>query len=276
MSVFEGLLGAGSALAGGMLVNDAYGQLGDIGRQAQAGADAIAQQGLQQTAFNPYSVQTTTGGSFRTGDDGSVTIGLGAQEQAMQDAAFAASQGMLSSAAGSTEQREQDVYDRIRALQAEDEAQQALALENRLFAQGRLGTSSDLYGGATPEMLAMQRANARARNEAALQAMNQAQAQQAQQAQLAQAFMGMGYVPQNQLLGAGQAGFNNAQLVQQGQLAGADLYGQARMGGLEAMLGASQGQANLAGNVGSSMLAGSLSSAGGEDGWLQALGSLFD
>lgn len=276
MSVFEGLLGAGSALAGGMLVQDAYNELGQIGAQAQAGANQIAQQGLEQTAFNPYSVQTATGSQFRTGDDGSVNMTLSEREQAMQNAAFAASQGMLSSAAGDTTQREQDVYDRIRALQAEDEAQQALALENRLFAQGRLGTSSDLYGGATPEMLAMQRANARARNEAALQAMNQAQSQQAQQAQLAQAFMGMGYVPQNQLLGAGQAGFNNAQLVQQGQLAGADLYGQARMGGLEALLGASQGQANLAGNVGASMLSGALGNAGGEDGWLEALGSLFD
>lgn len=276
MSILESILGAGSAVGGGMLVKDAYDKLGQIGMQASRGADEIALESLEQTAFNPYSVQTATGANFGVGPSGSVSMAVSPQEQAIQDAALSGAQGMLSQATMDTGAREQSVYDRIRALQAEDEQRQALDLENRLFAQGRLGTSSDLYGGATPEMLAMQSANARARNEAALQAMNQAQAQQQQQAQLANAFLGMGYVPQAQLQGAAGLGYNNAALAQQGQLAGADLYGQARMGGLEAQLGAGQGQANLAGNIGSSLLSGSLSNAGGEDGWLRALGSLFD
>lgn len=274
-SVIEGLLGLGGAAAGGSLLYDAYDTLGDIGREAQTGADALAQDALNQTRFNPYSVQTTTGATQSVGADGSVTQNLSAAEQAIQDQAFAASQGMLSSAAGSTADREQSVYDRIRALQRQDEQRAALDLENRLFAQGRLGTSSDLYGGATPEMLAMQSANARARNEAALQAMNQAQAEQMQQANLANAFLGMGYVPQGQLLGAGQAGFNAAQLAQRGQLSGAELYGEASMGGLEALLGAGQGQAALAGNIGSALLGNSLNSATGEGGWLSALSELF-
>ena len=275
MSILEGLLGLGSGAAGGALLYDAYDDLGQIGQQAQTGANALAQDALDQTRFNPYSVQTATGSTQSVGADGSVTQNLSQREQAIQDAAFAASQGMLSSAAGSTEDRTQSVYDRIRALQSQDEGRAALDLENRLFAQGRLGTSSDLYGGSTPEMLAMQSANARARNEAALQAMNQAQSEQMQQANLANAFLGMGYVPQGQLLGAGQSGFNNAQLAQQGQLTGAELYGEASMGGLEALLGAGQGQANLAGNLGASLLGGSLSSAAGDEGWLSALGELF-
>lgn len=275
MSGLEGALGIGSALAGGMLVQDAYEDLGTIGQDAQRYADQIAQQGLENTAFNPYSVQTATGGRFGVDASGNVSMGLSPQEQAIQNAAFGASQGMLSAAAGDQSQREQDVYDRIRALQLEDENQKALELENRLFAQGRLGASSDLYGGATPEMLAMQRANATARNQAALEAIGQAQSEQMQNADLASLFQGMGYIPQANLLETGQAGFNNAQLFQQGQIAGADLYGNARMSGIEAMLGAGQGQANLAGNVGASMLAGSLSNAAGEDGWLKALGEIF-
>lgn len=270
-----GLLGGASGVGGAMLVKDAYDQLGDIGTQAQQGAMEIAREAEGKAVFKPYSVQSATGSTFGVGPSGSVTMALSPQEQALQNAALQSAQGMLSNASQGTEAREQSIYDRIRALQAEDEQAAALGLENRLFAQGRLGTSSDLYGGATPEMQAMQRAQARARNEAALQAMTQAQQQQQQQAQMANAFLGMGYVPQSQLQNVAGLGFNNAQLAQQGQLAGADLYAQGAMGGLEALLGASQGQANLAGNVGASMLAGSLGSASGENGWLQALGELF-
>lgn len=272
----EALLGLGGGVGGGMLVQNAYDTLGNIGQQAQEGAATIGQAGLDQTQFNPYSVQTTTGGNFGVDASGNVSMGLGAQEQAIQDMAFQNAQGMLQSAGQDTGAYTQNVYDQIRALQLQDEKQRGLDMENRLFAQGRLGTSSDVYGGATPEMLAMQQANARSRNEAALQAIGQAQSNRMNDASLANAFMGMGYVPQGQLQNAGNMGFQNAQLFQQGQLAGADLYGQANMGGLEAMLGAGQGQANLAGEVGSALLTGSLGSAGGEDGWLQALGSLFD
>lgn len=276
MSALESILGLGGAIGGGMLVNEAYDKLGSIGERAQAGAAELGQTALEQTQFNPYSVQTTTGGNFGVDASGNVSMGLGAQEQAMQNAAFQNAQGMLQSAGQDTGAYTQSVYDQIRELQLEDERQRGLDMENRLFAQGRLGTSSDVYGGATPEMLAMQQANARARNEAALQAIGQAQTNRMNDASLANAFMGMGYVPQNQLQSAGNMGFQNAQLAQRGQLAGADLYGQANMGGLEALLGAGQGQANLAGEVGSALLGGSLSTAAGEDGWLQALGSLFD
>jgi hypothetical protein len=87
--------------------------------------------------------------------------------------------------------REQQIYDRIRASQSPEEQRQRLALEERLAAQGRLGTSSAAYGGATPEQLAMETAQAEARNRASLAAMDQARAEQAQQLQTAQALGGM-------------------------------------------------------------------------------------
>lgn len=276
MSLIEGLLGLGSAVGGAGMVGNAYDRLGEIGQQAQAGSNQIANEAMANTAFNPYGVTTTTGSQFNVGPNGSVTTQLGAQEQAIQDQALGGATGLMQAALQPNAQTEQNIYDRMRALQIEDENRQALELENRLFAQGRLGTSSDMYGGATPEMLAMQQANARARNEAALSAMGQARQDQMQNAQLANSFLGMGYLPQAQLQGMSQAGYNNAALAQAGQLTGADLYGQARMGGLEALLGAGQGQANMIGQVGASMLGGSLSNATGEDGWLSALGSLFD
>lgn len=98
-----------------------------------------------------------------------------------------AAQGLLTDPA----QREADIYNRIRAAQTPEEQRQRLALEERLAAQGRLGTSSAAYGGATPEQLALETAQAEARNRASLAAMEQARAEQAQQLQTAQTLGGM-------------------------------------------------------------------------------------
>jgi hypothetical protein len=75
--------------------------------------------------------------------------------------------------------REQEIFDRIRATQMPDEERQRLMLEERLANQGRLGVQTNLFGG-TPEQLALSRAQAEASNTAMLQAMQQARAEQAQ------------------------------------------------------------------------------------------------
>ena len=83
----------------------------------------------------------------------------------------------------------QSVYDQIRAMQTPEEERQRTALENRLAAQGRLGVQTSQYGG-TPEQLALEKAQAEARNQASLQALQTADAlatsQQARAAQLGQ------------------------------------------------------------------------------------------
>jgi hypothetical protein len=54
--------------AGGLaLLNKAYDDLGDIGDQALRGVDPIAQAGLYQTSFRPFTVTTGTGSSFGVG-----------------------------------------------------------------------------------------------------------------------------------------------------------------------------------------------------------------
>ena len=70
--------------------------------------------------------------------------------------------------------REAEVFERIRATQRPEEERQRLALEQRLAAQGRLGTRSAAYGGATPEQLALATAQEEAQNRASLAAMQQA------------------------------------------------------------------------------------------------------
>jgi hypothetical protein len=58
---------AGNIALGGAglgLLSNAYSRLGNIGDESQAGANIIAQQGLQQSQFRPFTVTSTTGSQF--------------------------------------------------------------------------------------------------------------------------------------------------------------------------------------------------------------------
>lgn len=128
---------------------------------------------------------------------------------------LAASGGLLSEAGMSPAAREQAIYQRMRAAQTPEEQRQRLALEERLLSQGRLGVSTNLYGG-TPEQLALAKAQAEAQNTAMIQAMQQAQAERQMAGQLGAQFgtmgAGLGQAAQD-LLAARQArGLQSAQV----------------------------------------------------------------
>jgi hypothetical protein len=321
------LLGLGAT--GGFLTNDAIDRLGDIGDQSLVGTQVkgrdgqmvdvpgaldLAQLGLDQTEFKPFSVTSSTGSKFGfqpTYDAEGALSGYGStttlspEEQAIQsmlmgqsattlganpygqqagrtaaEQAYGLGGGFMTSAGMPTAGREADVYERIRATQRPEEERQRMALEERLFNQGRSGVSTNMYGG-TPEQLAMAKAQGEAQNQASLAAIQQGQAEQMQQAKLGQAFTGMGselsaqdlamlggqqklglgslagsYIPQGQMNDLQAQNQMYAQLGQRGQISGAGLFGEASMGGLEARLIAEQAQANLLGNLGSGLLSG--------------------
>lgn len=260
-------LGAGGLAA----ANAAYQRLGDIGEQALLGRTVngqrvpgaldIAQMGLEQTAFQPYTVRSATGAAFGVSPDEQgnlqAAFGLSPEEAALQQGLLGGAQQFYNQAMMPTTGREQDVYERIRALQRPEEERQRLALEERLATQGRLGVQTNMYGG-TPEQLAMSKAQTEAQNQAALLAMQQAQQQQAQQASLAKQFLGGAYLPQAQMMNVLESTSLYPQLSQRGQLSGAGLFGEAAMGGLEALLGSGLGQADLMGNIGAGLLSGAL------------------
>jgi len=247
---------------------------------------------------------------------GATPFGLAGQQQAAQQA-FGLGGQFMGQAGMPTSAREQDVYNRIRATQLGEEERQRLALEERLFAQGRGGVQTAMYGG-TPEQLALAKAQESAQNQAALAAIQQAQQEQRQAADIgatygqlgsniatqrqaleaaqqlsalqalqtgqglissrmglqeAQQRMGLGaltgaYIPQAQALNALQQGLLASQIAQRGQLYGAGLFGEASMGGLNALLGSGLGQANLMGALGTGLLSGSMQGAGGGQGGL--------
>lgn len=253
---------------GGLLTAEEYNRLSDIGEQALVGTTVrgrqvpgaldIAQMGLEQTQFRPFTVTTATGGQFGTQIDPTTgqfttTLGLSPQEQAMQQQLFGGAQQFYQQAQAPTTGREQEIFERIRAVQTPEEQRQRRALEERLAAQGRLGVRTAQFGG-TPEQLAMAKAQEEAQNMAAIQAMQQAQAEQMQQAQLGQQLLGASYLPQAQLLAATLPSQELASQQAALQQYGAGLFGETAMSGLEQLLLQERARANLLGQVGGTLL----------------------
>ena len=300
-STIDAITGAGAAALGtGALaaIYKGYEDLGDLGDTAYDRSRDIAQQGLEQAEFKPFTVRSSTGGMFSADPGGNVTMGLGAQEQAIQNALMAQAQqgiaggfggdpmqqaaaeqayglgGQFMGMAGQDPmQRERDIYGNIRAMQSPEEQRQRMALEERLFNQGRGGVSTNMYGG-TPEQLAMAKAQAEAQNQASLMAMQQAQAQQMQQADLGQRFgtlsgqlagtgmglqqaqqqlglgaLGASYLPEQQALGMLSAAAPYASIADIARRQGAGLYGETAMSGMDALMAGQLGQANLIGGI---------------------------
>jgi len=195
-----------------MGANSGYGanQLGsmyaNMGNQQIANAQSPAELQRLQTAMTTQGLtasgqpsqgllglQGLSGQANFQGSGADVTGAFsGIQAPTTRTGAGEFSQGLLSQAqqamSGETPTAS-SIYDQIRATQTPEEERQRIALENRLAAQGRLGVNTAAYGG-TPEQLAMEKAQAEARNTASLQSMSMADqlatSQQARASELGQ------------------------------------------------------------------------------------------
>ena len=159
----------------GQIGSNAYGQAQNfLGRAGQFDPSIAGQRGAVGGLFGQQ-----VGGYGQGQDIQSLRSQYGGLAQQ-------AGQGLMMS----PEQRQGDIYESIRATQLPEEQRQNLALEERLLGQGRLGISTDAYGG-TPEQLAMAKAQAEASNTASLMARQQAMAEGQQAMQNAQSLTGM-------------------------------------------------------------------------------------
>ncbi len=250
----------GLGTAGLALAERGYSDVGDIGERAFgefAGPAGLADRLSGMLEFQPYTVTSATGGQFGMTQDpttGQMTYQLqtSPEEQALQQQQMERAGMFFEQAAMPTADREQQVYERMRAAMSPEEERQRLALEQRLAAQGRLGTRTSMFGG-TPEQLALAQAQEEAKNRAILNAMQFAGQEQQRQAQLGSGMLAAGYVPQAQLLNALQPGMTAAERARQAQAQQAQTYGQTYASGLEALLSSGLAQANLAGGFGSSL-----------------------
>jgi hypothetical protein len=218
----------------------------------------LANQLQSQVQFKPFTVTGTTGG-IGTGYDAQGNLqtqyNLSPQGQAIQQAGLGGAERFLTEAQAPIAQTEQDIFNRMLQIAAPERERQQLALEERLAAQGRLGTSSAAYGGATPEQMAMAAAQQEQLNQLGLQARGQALQERGQALEMGRGLMSAGLAPESQLLNLIQPSINLASLQGTGQREGANLNAQLQIAQLQAQQNAALAEAQrkqqmLSGGVG--------------------------
>jgi hypothetical protein len=226
---------AGQAYLGQEAISAPY----EIGRAGLEMAEQVGQRGAETAAFRPYTV---TSNLARVGTDpsGGFTTQLSPEQQALQNQIMGQAGGFFSQLQADPAAVQAGIYEDLRATQRPEEERQRLALEERMLSQGRLGLSSDAYGGASPELLAMETARQEAMARANIGARQQALAEQAQTASLAGGLLGSGYIPQNQALSLLQASQIPAGYADIGRRTGAELGAKSGLAGIEALLQGTQ------------------------------------
>ena len=151
----------------------------------------------RQTQFKPFTVTTGTGQQAVAKPTG-LDLQLTQPEQNLQNSLLGFSQeafnilgspeerekeqtnliNMLTQTPEARATREQQLFDRLEAIQAPERERARLNLEQRLVNQGRSGVRSAMFGG-TPEELALAKAVEEQRSRNVLGAMDQARAEQA-------------------------------------------------------------------------------------------------
>lgn len=226
---------AGQAYLGQEAISAPY----EVGRAGLEMAEQVGQRGAETAAFRPYTV---TSNLARVGTDpsGGFTTQLSPEQQALQNQIMGQAGGFFNQLQADPAAVQAGIYEDIRATQRPEEERQRLALEERMLSQGRLGLSSDAYGGASPELLAMETARQEAMARANIGARQQALAEQAQTASLAGGLLGSGYIPQQQALSLLQASQIPAGYADIGRRTGAELGAKSGLAGIEALLQGTQ------------------------------------
>jgi len=232
------LAGLGGVAAQNEAIKDIRG-LGKDATTAIYGSDYTVPEGgllgmvKAESQFKPFGITTPTGARASFSSTGNLDTMLSPTEQALQEqmlgfgtrafgmlddpAARAAEQanviGMLTQDPTQRAAREQEIMGNLTALQAPEQERQRLALEERLFGQGRTGVRTGMFGG-TPEQLALEKAIQEQQAGSALTAMEQARAEQALTSQ--QTLAGLGET-RGRLDLLGQLGLQSIPAAYQGQ-----------------------------------------------------------
>ena len=232
LDVGTDLIGAGGAY---YLQEENIKDARELGRETQAGAEALGEQAIAGAEFKPYTV-TSGLANITTTPEGGFGIGLSPEQQALQQQIMGQAGGFFSQLQADPAAAQANIYENIRATQRPEEERQRLALEERMLSQGRLGLSSAAYGGASPELLAQETARQEAMARANLGARQQAMAEQQQAAGIAGSLLGAGYMPQDKALGLLTASQVPAGFADIGRRTGTELATQMGLGGLESRL----------------------------------------
>ena len=286
---------------------DNAGEIRDLGNNLQKNLEDFGQQLNTGSQFQGYGV-TSGLGNTQVAQDGSINLGVGPDQQMMGSAinnmggsqqAFqqamgggfmdAAAQQATQRSLADPSQRQAEIFDQLMAIQKPALDQQQAQQQAREYAMGRGGVRGSQFGG-TAEDAAMARARAQAGNQAALNAMQQADSERGMFGQMAAQYgqnanqnrnvmgslgsqmgeLGLGqnkaaYLPmqmQMELLNQGQG---TGSMAQTGQLTGQDYLAQMLLGGTNANVNAQKVSSELMGNLYDSILD-NLGGSSGEDG----------
>lgn len=310
-----GTLGSIGSIAGAL---DNAGDVRDLGYETQRHLQQMGQDLNTGSQFQGYGVKSGLGSSTVSGD-GSVDLGVGPDANMTASAlsntngaanAFnqaasgnymnAAAQQATTQSLADPAQRQQQIFDQLMGLQNPQLDRAQAQQQANEYAMGRGGVRGSAFGG-TAEDAAMARARADAGNQAALNAMKQADSERqmfgqmaSQYGQNANQYSGMmgqlgsamgqlgldqnklSYMPmqmQMELLNQGQA---TGSMSQTGQLTGQDYLAQMLLGGTNANVNAQQVSSELMGNLYDSLLdnLGGSDGSGGSTGLSGMLGSL--
>ena len=185
-------------------------------------------QAAEMAEFKPYTVASTLGGATTSVDPDtgqlSVQLTKSPEEVALESSLLGGSAAMFGRAMADPSVAQADLYEQMRAIQRPEEERQRLALEERMLAQGRTGMSSAAYGGASPELLAQEKARQENMLKANLGARTQAMTELGQFGDMGTKMLASAYTPQTEALGLLGAGTNIAQLQGTGAREGASLF----------------------------------------------------
>jgi len=246
MASIADLIGAGGQIASAYLPYELSGDqidyLKSLGTDLSGQATQLGQTAAQAAEFTPFTVTTGTG-TTQVGAGGQLTQQLGETPAAIQ-------QGLLSQALGAvpaTQVTPDQLYSQLQTMRAPGIERKRQALEQRLYAQGRGGTSSMLYGGATPEQLALEQSLREQESADILSALSQAGALTGQNIQNISGMLGAAFAPETQALAALTPAVNLANIAQSAGLGQSEALYKGGIAGLEAQTGAGTAAAALEG-----------------------------
>jgi hypothetical protein len=159
---WAGVLGGVANTAGNLFIQqqalDFSKQQAETARQTgllgQQQLNQLSQQVQNQSQFKPYGI-TSNLGSANVDASGNTSLGMSQQTQQLQNQ-------LTNNALGVTAQNpmvsQQGLFTAMQDVNSAENQRNRLALESRLAAQGRLGTGTSMFGGASPEMYAIEAA----------------------------------------------------------------------------------------------------------------------
>jgi hypothetical protein len=225
------LIDTGGSLAAAYLPYSAAGDQMDAIKQmvqdALAGTTELSQQLTETGQFKPFSITTGTG-SADINESGGYNLGLSETGQALESGLFGQAQQLM----GTSTPTATDLYTQMQAMQSPEQQRQRLELENRLRAQGRLGTQTAMYGG-TPEQLAMEKAFQEQATKNLLTAQTLAPQLAGMNIQNIQGLLTAGFTPQAQQLATLTPAAQFSNIVQAGQQGQLEAQTKLGLGGLE-------------------------------------------